>query len=78
MNPVDVVCHVARDAIRRGGRTQAQIAAELGISQKHLSEFMHGWTELSLPMLHSLCRVLGMEWENVSPDRVSRGCVKKS
>lgn len=62
MNPVDVLVVEIRRAVLKSGRAQVAICNELGISQKHLSEFMNGRSEPSLPVLRRLCSVLGMEW----------------
>lgn len=50
-----------REAIRRSGKTQKDIAALAGISKGQLSLFMRGRRSILLLTAEKLCEVLGLE-----------------
>lgn len=60
MNPVDALLNEVRDAMDNSGRAQVVIARDLGISEKHLSNFMQGYTDVRLPLLRRMCDLMGM------------------
>jgi transcriptional regulator with XRE-family HTH domain len=47
-----------RKAMAAHGKTVTALAAELGISRKHLSNVLNGRAPLIDPLLHKLCRAL--------------------
>jgi antitoxin component HigA of HigAB toxin-antitoxin module len=47
-----------RKAMAAHGKTVTALAAELGISRKHLSNVLNGRAPLIDPLLHRLCRAL--------------------
>ncbi len=54
---------VLRDAMRARGKTVTALAAELGISRKHLSNVLNGRAPLIDPLLRRLCDAAGAEAE---------------
>ncbi len=54
---------VLRDAMRARGKTVTALAAELGISRKHLSNVLNGHAPLIDPLLHRLGAAVGVEPE---------------
>ena len=49
-----------RNAMRERQTTVTALAAELGVSRKHLSNVLNGRAPLIDPLLHRLCRALGI------------------
>lgn len=49
-----------RRAMRERGTTVTALAQEVGVSRKHLSNVLNGRAPLIDPLLHRLCRALGV------------------
>ena len=52
---------VLRDAMRARGKTVTALAADLGISRKHLSNVLNGRAPLIDPLLRRLCDAAGAD-----------------
>lgn len=59
-NPLDQLVERVIAALWHADRTQVEIARELDISRKHLSEIRNGHAEPSLELLRHMCDVLGI------------------
>jgi plasmid maintenance system antidote protein VapI len=53
------VVKVLRDRLDETGRTQQQLAADLGITTKHMSQMLTGKAGISLPMLFRILHYSG-------------------
>jgi transcriptional regulator with XRE-family HTH domain len=58
-----VAQELLRDALRARHTTVSALAAELGISRKHLSNVLNGHSPLTMPLLQRLGQTLGVEPE---------------
>jgi plasmid maintenance system antidote protein VapI len=54
-----------RDALRVRRKTVTALAAELGLSRKHLSNVLNGHAAIAMPLLQRLGEALGVEPELV-------------
>jgi transcriptional regulator with XRE-family HTH domain len=52
-----------REALRAQRKTVTALAAELGMSRKHLSNVLHGHAPVAMPLLRRLGDTLGVEPE---------------
>lgn len=59
--------YVVRTAIKDLGLTQKQVAADVGITEKHLSQMLLGRSDGKLAVWVALAQRLGLRWMPVNP-----------
>lgn len=57
----DPLLTTLRHEIKRAGKAQTEVAAEMAVNPKFLNQMLTGYRAMSLPMLRRLLDVLGCE-----------------